>query len=64
MRAKPKSYEEAYRELQSLAEKLESDEVGIDQLSDVVERAKILVQFCQERLRTTEASLKSPDSSL
>ena len=60
MAAKPKSYEQAYSELKSLAEKLETD-VNIDELSSVVERAKTLVQYCQEKLRATEASLNSEE---
>lgn len=57
MAAKPKSYEEAYTELKSLAGKLESDDVGIDELTKVVERAKILVSFCHDKLRSTEEAL-------
>lgn len=61
MEKKPKSYQEAYDELSTLTEQLESDETSIDQLADIVKRAKYLVNFCQEKLRATEAVLKEGD---
>ncbi|MFY0626682.1 MAG: exodeoxyribonuclease VII small subunit [Reichenbachiella sp.] len=63
MAAKPKTYDEAFSELKSLAEKLESDEISIDELSKVVDRSKVLVKYCQERLRSTEASLNAEDNN-
>lgn len=57
----PESYQKAYNELQELTQKLENNEVDIDQLSEVVSRAKELVKFCQNRLRTIEEDLNQED---
>ncbi|PIB35477.1 exodeoxyribonuclease VII small subunit [Reichenbachiella sp. 5M10] len=51
------SYQEAYEELQAISEQLESGEANIDQLTDLVKRAKALVKICQDKLRSTEKEL-------
>lgn len=55
---KTQTYSEAYEELQQISTQLESGEVDIDELSALVQRAKELVVFCQNKLRSTEESLK------
>lgn len=59
---KTPSYTEAYEELQQISTQLESGEVGIDELSALVQRAKELLVFCQKKLRSTEDSLKQEES--
>ncbi len=54
---KSQSYKEAYEELQQISTQLESGDADIDQLSTLVNRAKELVKYCQDKLRMTEESL-------
>ncbi|MCV9385552.1 exodeoxyribonuclease VII small subunit [Reichenbachiella ulvae] len=55
---KSQSYKEAYEELQKISVQLESGEADIDELATLVNRAKELVKYCQDKLRMTEESLK------
>jgi len=58
MMAKPKSYEEAYNELQEIERALEHHALPIDQLSKKVKRAGELLIFCRENLRRIDAELQ------
>ena len=51
------SYEAAYEELQKISEEIESESVTIDVLAQKVKRASELIQFCQSKLRDTEAEV-------
>ncbi|MBD0402128.1 exodeoxyribonuclease VII small subunit [Flammeovirga sp. EKP202] len=51
------SYESALEELESIQRKLESEEVPIDQLSQLAKRAKFLVQWCKEKLKDIDKEL-------
>ena len=44
-------------ELKTIVAQLEANAIGIDELSEKVKRAAELVQFCQEKLRTTEKEM-------
>lgn len=57
MSKKKLSYQSAYEELQSICEQLESEEVDVDQITDLVKRANELVKYCQDRLRGIEKDL-------
>lgn len=48
------TYEKALAELQSIVNDLEEDAIGIDQLSEKINRAAELIGFCREKLRSTE----------
>ena len=39
-------YEQAVRELEQIVERMENDELDIDQLSEQLKRAKTLVKLC------------------
>lgn len=54
----PKSYAAAAAELETIVEALQSDHVDVDQLTEQVKRAKVLITYCQTRLRSTEDELK------
>ncbi len=47
-------YEAAVEELQGIINQLENDEVNMDDLLEKVQRAKELLVFCKEKLRTVE----------
>jgi exodeoxyribonuclease VII small subunit len=52
------TYEEALTELQKIAENLENETVSIDNLTQNVQRANHLIQFCKEKLRNVETEIK------
>ncbi len=51
------SYDQAMQELQVLSQELQEGKVSIDDLSTKVDRAKELITFCREKLRSTESDL-------
>ena len=54
---KTPNYREAMVELQGLVDQLQSEDIPIDDLSEKVDRAKILIGSCREKLRNTEAEI-------
>lgn len=52
--SKKQSYDEALEELQNIVSEIESEEIGVDELSKKVKRAAELLKFCQSKLRQTE----------
>ena len=54
---KKMTYAEAMEELQRLSQQLQEEEIGIDDLSAKVARAKELINFCRRKLRSTEEEL-------
>lgn len=51
------TYEKAMSELQALTDQLQNEEIGIDQLAEKIVKAKELILFCREKLRSTEEEL-------
>lgn len=51
------SYEEAYRELISIAEEIQNESVSVDVLAQKVKRASELITYCQGKLRSTETEV-------
>jgi exodeoxyribonuclease VII small subunit len=54
----PLNYEKALSELQTLVEEMEVEEIAIDRLEEKVKRALFLVNYCKDKLRSTEAAIK------
>lgn len=54
----PLTYEQALAELQAIVADLQEDAIGIEQLSDRMQRAAELIQYCREKLRKTEEDLE------
>ncbi len=52
------TYEEAMQRLKEIVGELERKEVKIDVLSSTVSEAKSLVEFCREKLDSTEDDIK------
>ena len=48
------SYAEAFRELQDIVTEIEQGEISVDDLSDKVKRASILIRICKDKLSRTE----------
>ncbi len=51
-------YEEAVAQLEEIVEKMENDELDIDQLTDQLKRAKELVKVCKDKLTKTDGEIK------
>ena len=60
------NYTEAYDELQQIVTEIEKGEISVDELSEKVKRAALLIKFCKAKLTSTEedvnAILKELDS--
>ena len=51
-------YEEAFAQLQDIVQKIESDGLDIDQMSDQLKRAQKLIKLCKDRLTKTDEEIK------
>lgn len=51
-------YEKAVSELEAIVDKMERDELDIDQLSEQLKRAKVLVKLCKDKLTKTDEEIK------
>lgn len=51
-------YEKAVSELEEIVDKMERDELDIDQLSKLLKRAKVLVKLCKDKLTKTDEEIK------
>ena len=51
-------YEAAFAELQSIVNKMENDELDIDQLSEQLKRAQELIKLCKDKLTKTDEEIK------
>lgn len=58
MAKKEIKYEEAVAQLEEIVNKMENDELDIDQLSDQLKRAKELVKLCKDKLTKTDEEIK------
>ena len=51
-------YEQAVRELEEIVDRMENDELDIDQLSEQLKRAKVLVKLCKDKLTKTDEEIR------
>ena len=51
-------YEKAVSELEEIVDKMERDELDIDQLSEQLKRAKVLVKLCKDKLTKKDEEIK------
>lgn len=51
------TYKEAFAELQEIVKELENGEIEIDELSEKVKRAGVLIKFCKDKLVSTEGDV-------
>jgi len=54
MAAEQPTYTEAYNELQEIVKKMEKADVSVDELTQNIERASLLIKICKEKLCKTE----------
>jgi exodeoxyribonuclease VII small subunit len=48
------NYEAAFKELETITREIETESVSVDVLADKVKRASALIDYCQNKLRSTE----------
>jgi len=48
------NYTLAFEELQEIVSEIEKGEITVDELSEKVKRAALLIKICKEKLTTTE----------
>jgi exodeoxyribonuclease VII small subunit len=51
------TYESAYAELTAISKEIESETISVDILAAKVKRASELIDFCQAKLKSTEAEV-------
>ena len=51
-------YEAAFAELQSIVQRMEKDELGIDQLTTQLKRAQEIIKLCRDKLTKTDEEIK------
>ena len=61
------NYTQAFEELQTIVSEIEQGEISVDELSEKVKRAAMLIKICKNKLTTTEEDvtkiLKELDAS-
>lgn len=48
------TYTEAFDELQNIVSEIEQGEISVDELSEKVKRAALLIKVCKQKLTSTE----------
>jgi exodeoxyribonuclease VII small subunit len=59
-----KSFEESYSRLEKILEKLESEDVTLDETIKLYEEGLTLTKFCYEKLNNAELRIKEINKSL
>jgi len=58
MTKKKISYNEAITEIEEILQKIENEELDVDDLSDKVKRVSALIKICKEKLYKTEEEVE------
>ena len=53
------NYEDAVKRLEEIVKKMESDELGIDQMAAQLKEAQQLILLCKDRLTKVDADIKA-----
>ncbi|PTN08516.1 exodeoxyribonuclease VII small subunit [Mangrovibacterium marinum] len=59
MAAKKLNYKDAVEEIDEILEKIENEELDVDELSEKVKRVSTLIKFCKEKLHKTQAEVEN-----
>lgn len=52
------NYTQAFEELQTIVEEIEQGEISVDELSEKVKRAALLIKICKTKLSSTEEDVR------
>jgi exodeoxyribonuclease VII small subunit len=58
MEKKKLTYKDAMEEMEAILEKLENEELDVDRLTENVKRISFLLEFCKEKLTSTEEEIE------
>jgi exodeoxyribonuclease VII small subunit len=58
MATKKVTYKEAINEIEEILEKIENQELDVDELSEQVSRVSVLIGICKDKLQKTEAEVE------
>lgn len=58
MAKKEQTYKEAVAEVEEILEKLENEELDVDELAAKVKRVSVLLKFCKDKLSGTEKEIQ------
>jgi len=58
MEKKKLTYKEAVKEVEDILEKLENEELDVDELTDKVKRVSQLIKYCKDKLNGTEKEIR------
>jgi exodeoxyribonuclease VII small subunit len=50
-------YTDAFEELQEIVAEIENGEISVDELSEKVKRAALLIRICKDKLTSTEGDV-------
>lgn len=56
--AKETKYEEAVGKLEDIVQRLENDEMGIDEMTAELKKAQQLIKLCKDRLTKTDEEIQ------
>ena len=59
MAQKKMTYRDAVTEIDQILEKIENEELDVDDLSEKVKRVSALIRFCKEKLHKTETEVEN-----
>lgn len=51
-------YEQTFQELQGIVQSMERDELDIDQMSEQLKRAQVLIKTCKDKLTKADEEIK------
>lgn len=58
MATKKISYSEAMTEIEAILEKIENEELDVDELADKVKRVAVLLKICKDKLQKTNEQVE------
>ncbi len=56
--ARETKYEDAVHKLEDIVQRLENDQLGIDEMTAELKKAQQLIKLCKERLSKTDAEIQ------
>lgn len=58
MKQEHKTYEEALHELEAIVDKMENNQLGLDELTSQLKHAQQLIKLCKDRLTKTDTEIR------